>query len=1067
MNRAQCWVPTLAKLGVYLVLQAVIVSSLFSTVSAQVTASIVGTIKDRTGAPIPGVSVTVRSQETNAVRVLATDETGNYRVLSLPVGLYEVKAEKQGFKPETKSGINLTVGQEVIVSFTIEVGDVRDSLLVTAEVSIVNTATASTAGLVGEREVKDLPLNGRSFDNLITLNPGTVNTTSNRTIAAVAGSGNEFSVSGRRVEENLFLLNGIEYNSVNDTGTLPGGVSGQLLGIDAIREFNVQKETYSAEYGKKAGGQVSIVTMSGTNSFHGSAFEFLRNSALDARNFFDRGDVPPFKRNNFGAAVGGPIWKNRTFVFGNYEGFRQRLGLSSVAVVPDENTRRGLVPNPADPAQLINVGIAPGVAPYFALWPEPNGRNLGDGTALAFTNPSQKIREDFFNVRLDHILSTKDTLAGVYTFDDGDSQTPGDNPFTQSANKIRSQVFSLEESHVLSPTIINIFRIGFTRVRWNFDGAPPFDTQNLGFVKGRPVGNIRIGRGALANIVGGLTEAGSITNSQNIYLVRNLYTFTDSVQISRGIHLFSAGGWLQRLQSNEDGAFPKNGQFAFNTLTDFLAGRATTFLAVPSPTLLGWRQWLGAWYVQDTLKLRPNFTLNLGLRHEFTNGLNEVAGRASNFVTGPDGKLLTAPRIGNSIFTKNNAKKLFGPRISLAWDPFGKEKTSIRAGFGIYYSLQDHIGFCCTSNAPFNTQFSFANQTFPFQIQPGVNPGGSATVAPIGIQSDLDTPTIIQWSLRLEQAISAKIAVSANYVGSHGYHERVVADLNTVVPTILPDGRKFFPAGAPRRNPQLANSRHWMSWGDNFYHSLQLEAIQRLRGGLYWRTSYTFSKNIDNGTILLSGQQAGSSQQLVDPEDAKRDKGLSALDVRNRFSFSAIYELPLGKGKSLFGNASGLADKLVSGWQINSIVNLQSGFPFTPLLGFSRSRNGDSRAPDRPNLKPGFTYDQIILGRPDRWFDPNAFALPEAGTYGNVGRNVLEGPGMATVDVALFKTTHIYERLKLQFRAEGFNILNRANFALPSNAVLNPDGSVRGAAGIITRTATTSRQLQFGLKLIW
>lgn len=381
--------------------------SISATLWAQVTSAILGTVTDPSGAAVAGVNVTVRNTETGVSRTTVTGENGNYQVLSLPVGQYEVRVEKPGFKAVLRSGINLVVAQEAVVNVPLEVGQVTQSVTVTGESELVNTTPSSTSGLVSEQQVKDLPLNGRSFDTLITLNPSTANTTSYRSSTSTgAGQGYNFVVSGNREDFNLFTLNGIEYTGVSTADVSPGGVSGQLLGVDAVREFNVLENTYGAEYGKRPGGQVSVVTQSGGNSFHGSLFEFLRNSAFDTHNVFDQPGTPKpqFQRNQFGAAAGGPIVKGKTFIFGNYEGFRQHLGLSGNGVVPDLNTRNGLLPcafvspapGPCPASGLVSVGPAPGVAPYFNMWPVPNGPEITTssggltGTATLLTLEDEK-----------------------------------------------------------------------------------------------------------------------------------------------------------------------------------------------------------------------------------------------------------------------------------------------------------------------------------------------------------------------------------------------------------------------------------------------------------------------------------------------------------------------------------------------------------------------------------------------------------------------------------------------------------------------------------------------------
>ncbi len=393
-------------------------------------ASVSGTVQDESGAPIPGALVVVENAETGAERSLASDAAGRYSTPSVPVGRYEIAASKENFKSQTRTGLDLVVGEHATVDFTLQVGDVKQTVTVAEEVSPVELTNEPTSGLVSERQVKDLPLNGRSFDELITLNPSVVNYTSGRSGGVGTSDsslGNMFAVAGRRPQENLFLLNGIEFTGASLINITPGGASGQLLGVDAVREFNVVTDTYGAEYGKRPGGQVSIVTASGTNQMHGSVYEFLRNSALDARNFFDQGSIPQFQRNVFGGALGGPLKKNKLFLFGNYEGYRQHLGLSDVTLVPDNAARASAVP---------------AVAPLLSLWPVPNGPELGSGIAEAFSHPLQTVREDFGTARLDYNISNNDTLFGVYTIDDSADNTPSTNPLSLAIEQLREQVLS-------------------------------------------------------------------------------------------------------------------------------------------------------------------------------------------------------------------------------------------------------------------------------------------------------------------------------------------------------------------------------------------------------------------------------------------------------------------------------------------------------------------------------------------------------------------------------------------------------------------------------------------------
>ena len=1009
-------------------------------------ASISGTVRDATGAGLPEVAVTIRNLETGAVRKLVSDEGGRYVARSIAVGPYEVRAEKEGFNSQVRTGIDLVVGQSTTVDITLPVGELRESVTVVEAPSPVSLSTQQTDGLVSERQVKDLPLNGRSYDELLTLNSGVVNYTSERsggTGTSNSSVGNMFAVFGHRPQDNLFLLNGIEYTGASLINITPGGASGQLLGVDAVREFNIVSNTYGAEYGKRPGGQVSIVTASGSNQLHGTLYEFLRNSDLDARNFFDQGAIPQFQRNEFGGALGGPIRKDKTFVFANYEGFRQHLGLSDVTLVPDNAARATAVAS---------------VKPLLALWPVENGPELGGGIAEAFSHPLQTIREDFGTVRFDHIFSDKDTMFAVYTVDDSADNTPTVNPLSGVVETLREQVASVQEQHVFSPTLLNTARVGFSRAGYFFTGTTPVDIP--GWVAGDPIGAIVIGGGTASNGASQISLAGT-NNGSNLTSARNLFTYDDHVAFTHGIHQFEAGAWVQRIQANDNLAQSQYGQASFGSLTSFLAGKISTFSVVPNPTPVGWRTLEGAGFVQDNMKLRPNLELRVGFRFESTDGWNEAHGRASNYLFA-GGIIETQPHIGDSVFTVNRAKFLPEPRVALAWDPFGKGKTVIRTGFGIYRSLLDNLDYRLDQTAPYNAVQSLKNISITgLHIVPGAALPAGALISPSGVQPDAYTPTVLSYTFKIEQQLASNTSLGVGYVGSHGYHEMLSADVNEPIPTFLPSGEVYYPKGAPFVNPKLANTTTWLSEGVSSYNGLEVEFNQRFSHGFQLRGVYTYSKNLDDGTALNSSVGVNAPGFVMFPLDTRLDWGRATTDVRNLASINGSYELPFGKG------TTGLREKLTRGWTLSGIGTVQSGFPFTPQLGFNPSNNGDSRDPVRPSWNPAFT-GPVILGGPNQFFNPNAFILPVTGTYGNVGRDTLTGPGLAELDLSALKSTRLSERFNLQFRAEFFNILNHANFATPNPVVFSSATTAPSpTAGVISSTASTSRQIQFGLKLLF
>jgi hypothetical protein len=1083
--------PVLAALGLFIF----ILSYGLPSAHAQVSASITGIVTDPSGAPVPAAAVTAKNTETGAERSSVTDDAGRYQIVSLPVGQYEVTVAKSGFQEAIRSGIRLVIGQEARVDLQLQVSAVKAEVRVTGDAPIVSTTTRDISGLVGEQQVKDLPLNGRSYDLLLPLNPGIVNFTwmkTGGTGISNSTTGNNFAVSGNRPQQNLFLLNGVEYTGAAENNMQPGGTSGMLLGVEAVREFNVQRDSYGAEFGKRPGGQVVIVTQSGTNQWHGTAFEYLRNNALDAANFFDQGSAPPFQRNQFGVSSGGPLRSDKTFLFANYEGFRQNLHQTSATFVPDAASRAAAVPS---------------VQPLLNLWPTPpSGAPDFNGIAEVFSSPLQTIQEDFGTARLDHTFSLRDTISGIYTIDDGRdfTATPLD-PFSSDVVALREQVLTLEETHVFSPALVNNARVGFSRAGYFFTGEPTPGTPAAsvpGFLIGHPVGAVVVGGSAASNPQAQLGLAGS-NNGSNLTIARNLYTFEDHVTLTHGRHQFAFGAWFQRFQSNETIALSQFGQATFTSLQTFLQGTISSFLFDPSPTEMNWRSLFGAFYAQDSIRVTPRLTLTLGFRDEFSTGWNEAHGRAANYFF-TNGIINSAPHVGDSLFQNNNAKFLPQPRIAVAWSPFSP-KTVIRAGFGMYNDLQDALGYRADQNAPFNPTYSVATAVSKLPIDPAGPVPAGAKLVPGGVDPNMKTPTLISYSLRIQRELSPNTSLTVGYVGSHGYHEMIGIDANEPFPVIcpaspcpatypvatpagpggvppatpgfpaalasqpVPAGSYFVPT-TTKANPTLNNTWTWFSRGDSSYNALQVDVNRRFSAGLTLRGVYTFSKVLDDGDSLNATTSGGGPALASNPFNLHSDWGLGTFDVRHVAVINASYALPIGHGKLLLGGVQGFANNLVGGWTVNSIVTLQGGFPFSPQLSYNPSGNGDTRNPVRPFKNPAFT-GPVILGNPGKWFDPNAFLAPanvpsNLGFYGNVGRDTLIGPGLATWDFSAMKDTKIRERLTLQFRAEIFNLLNRANFNLPNAVVFTPSG-VSPTAGVVTSTSTTARQVQFAVKFLW
>jgi hypothetical protein len=1025
--------------------------------------TISGTVREATGASLEGATVTVRQLETGAMRELTTGADGRFFAPSVPVGAYSVLVTHDGFAQQQRNGITLTIGQSLWLDIVLGVATVQQEVEVNATDPGVNTTTQQTAGLVDEREVKDLPLNGRSYDELLTLNPATVNYTNERSGSIGTSNssvGNMFAVSGRRPQDNVFLLNGIEYTGASLINVTPGGTSGQLLGVDAVREFNVAGDTYGAGYGKRDGAQVSIVTTSGTNQLHGTAFEFARNSALDARNYFDQGSIPRFQRNQFGGSVGGPIRHNKLFLFGNYEGFRQNWGLSTVTLVPDSQARLGYLPDSSGAEKYVGVDSA--VAPLLALWPVANGPEFGSGIAEAFSHPLQKIREDFGTTRFDDNLGARDLLFAVYTIDDSVANTPSQNPLSLVNESLREQVGSLQEQHVFSPALLNTARVGYSRASYFFTGYSPVNLT--GWVAGKPIGAIVISGSTASNGASQITQAGDNVGSNN-KASRNLFTLDDHFYWSHGRHQIEAGAWLQRIQSNDLLAQSQYGQASFSTLQSFLQGKVKTFTVVPSPTELGWRSLEGAGFIEDTVKVSPRLEIRAGFRSESTNGWNEAQGRASNYLL-VDGVLQTEPVVGGSALSNNRAKFLPGPRVGFAWDVWGNGKTAVRGGFGLYHGLLDTLDYRLDQTAPFNTAESIKNiAVSKLNITPGMPPPAGSLVSPSNVQTDIATPAVLTWSLRVEQEIAPHTSLTVGYVGSHSYHQILSEDMNEPVPTFLADGTAFYPSGSQNANPSLANSTSWVSQGVGLYNSLLVDVRRSFGGGIQFRGNYTYSKNLDDGSAWNTSVSGNTPAFVEFPLRPKLDWGPAATDVRQAASIHGSYELPFGPHHRLLAKASAPVRFATAGWTASAIVNVQTGFPFSPQLGYNPTGNGDTRNPVRPNWNPDF-HGSLYPRTASQYFNPLAFLPPASGTYGNVSRDPLTGPGLSELDFSVFKDSHITERIGLQFRAEFFNILNHTNFSTPNEVVYTSATSgVSPTAGLVTATSTTSRQIQFGAKL--
>jgi hypothetical protein len=1017
--------------------------------------SIGGVVTDASGGVIRGAQVLVHNTETGVERKLVTGGDGRYTAPSLPVGRYDIDVSSDGFGTQHRSGVVLTMGQSQVLDIALSVGALTQDVTVDATPATVNVSTQQTSGLVDERQVKELPLNGRSYDQLVTLNPGTVNYTGQRSGGVGSSNssvGNMFAVSGRRPQDNIFLLNGVEYTGASLINVTPGGTSGQLLGVDAVREFNVVTDTYSVSYGKRDGAQVSIVTASGTNTIHGDVYEFARNSFFDARNYFDPARVPEFQRNDFGISLGGPVRKNKLFLFANYEGYRQNLGESLVALVPDNASRAKAVPS---------------VVPLLNLWPIQNGPEVltnGASTGIAewIGSAPQHIREDFGTTRLDANLTPNDPLFAVYTIDDSTAHTPSQDPYSVIDEALREQVLSIQETHIFSPNLLNIARAGYSRASFLFLGSVPANIQAVtpSFIPGKPTGAVVIAGSTASNGASSVTSAGANVGANNA-IARNLFTFDDHIYWTLGRHQIEAGIWLQRLESNDNLAQDRFGQASFASLATFLAGTIKTFTYAPQPTELGWRTLFADFYLEDTFHLTPRLELRAGFRSESSTGWSETRGRAGVYNV-VNSILQTNHSIQTDAIDDNRALFLPEPRLGLAWNVFGNNTTSLRAGVGLHHSLLDALDYRLDQAAPFNTVYTYSGTSVSAPT------GATPQVSPSTVDPDIATPSVLAYNLKIEQQVARATSLTIAYSGSHSTHQILSGDLNEP-PFVVQNGVITY-TSTVKANPALANSTSWWSGGSGNYNALIVDLRHDLSHGLQFRANYTWSKNLDDGSAWNTSVSANTPAFVEVPSRPHLDYGPAATDLRHIASFNATYELPVGEGKTFLAKSGTLTSHIVSGWSLSGIASLLSGFPFSPQLGYNPTNSGDSRNPVRPNLNPAFTGalypDGSTAQRVAEFFNPAAFAAPPNTTVGNASRDSLSGPGYADVDLSLVKSTSLTEHTRLQLRAEFFNLLNHTNLQLPNEVVYVAAGTL-GSPGVITSTAGTSRQIQLGAKVIF
>jgi Carboxypeptidase regulatory-like domain/TonB dependent receptor/TonB-dependent Receptor Plug Domain len=1131
-------------------------------------ATLSGTVTDQSGAVLPQASVSAKNIATSITRSSTASAAGFYSVPNLLPGVYDVTVTAQGFSTEIKTGINLTVGEQQVLDFTLQIGKTSQTVVVSTEAPNVELASSSISATVNSTTVRELPLNGRSWTDLAALQPGVSAVSQIQTDFAVGGDrgnrgfGNQITVAGDRPEQNNYRLDGVSINDFNNAA--PGSILGGDLGVDAVQEFSVITSNVSAEYGRTSGGVINAITRSGTNQFHGSAYEFLRNDALDAANFFENANglkKGSFRQNQFGVSAGGPIRKDKMFIFGDYEGIRYSKGIPVSISVPSNAARNGqlcsipipsgpnactttqLQPNPADPNGTDANGVDLKVKQYLGFWPVstniPAGTN-GDTATAGFT-AQRIVTENFFTIRSDYKISSKDNLAATYLRDVTPYSSPDGLDAVLVNSSTRRQIVSVEETHTFGPTLVNSVRAGYSRLsEVNDFGAsainPLAKDPSLAAFPGQFASHVTLS--AIDQFTGGVNG-----NTTALYAWNSFQGYDDAFW-THGTHSIKFGGGVERQQLNRLTHTDPSGVFTFNTLADFLTNNPHRFTGEDFASVgpQGLRQTIFGVYVQDDWRFRPNLTLNLGLRWEMATAINDNHGAMVNMFNLADllphcGTVVAGKCAGGGPLFGNNTLHNFEPRVGFAWDPFHNGKTAVRGSFGMFDIL------------PLSYQYiAAATKQFPFVSSGTINSPGLGT---LGNLVTLPSPAgdggskkggsyteqyphrsyVMQWNLNVQRELIGNLTAMVGYVGSRGVHEPFrVDDADIVLPTPTPfgylypkvdvfgsawgpgcdvtdpNGTETGSCNAPSKVNDHYGQIHYLAYeGNSYYHALELAVQKTMSHGVQFQTSFTWGKSMDTGSAAGHGDQFSNSISSLPFYDLRTLRARSDFDIKRTLVVSLNWQVPTAK--SLSGPAAWIAN----GWELGTIFKVSDGVPFTATWATGGDPQGLLNSDDWafPNVlstpgcktltNPGNPnhYIKTECFSVPTWPDPNTWAnncdpappnaQPSSGPgflapspqcfnlRGNAGRNILTGPGTTNLDFSIFKNQsikRISESFNVQFRAEFFNIMNHANFEVPSIALGHTDifdgtGSPLSTAGVLTSTSTPGREIQFALKFAW
>ena len=1056
---------------------------------AQNEAAISGTVLDSSNAVLPSAAVKLTNHEQGTVRAALSNQAGVYQFTFLPAGSYDLEVTLPGFKVLTKKDITLAVAQNIRIDVSLDIGNASETVNVSAGAALVDTESAEVGSVVDNTKVTELPLNGRQMWSLAAVVPNVMPPAQNSSLSFRGG----FNVAGNSETSNNFLLNGFDNNDpdVFAPNFRPS--------IDAIEEFNILTGVYSAQYGYGSGGQVIVVTKSGTNSFRGSAFEYLRNQVMDARNFFQTGPTPSFKQNDFGGTVGGPIIKNRTFFFESYEGLRQASGFSSLNTVPtaaeDSGNFSGIpvtiknplsgvpYPNNTIPtSQLSPIGLA--LVSFLPLPTTPTAAGSLPKNNYTYNDTRREnMNED--SLKIDQTFSTKDSgyATGNYfndpSFEPSNSLcSPKNLPgFGCNANQ-KSQVYGLAETHIFSPSMVNQVRIGIDIL---IQPRTPEDVENFwgqfGVVSEPQPVNLPVAGPPVTTVTSYFTSNG-FGNYSSQRRADRIWVYNDNFSFTHGKHTIKIGANDSYFGTNNLTTSQYNGSLSFtNTsngptsgygLADMLLGYPTSTGNTPAQEKFYARNSNIGVYAQDDYKVSSSLTLNLGLRWEMNTPPTDLANRMTTFnpSTGmPEtqqnpggGALIQVPQdnLGNRVM-KFDALD-FGPRVGFAWQPFHDKKTVIRGGGGTFFNglnINNGLGGIF-KGYPYTLANTYtSSEAAPVTLANPFPVGGQAVtvISLTGVDPNFKNPRVYEWSLGIQREIRSDMVFELDYFGSAGNHLQVTQNINQP----LPGPGTAQQVQASRPYPQWGTINYYQFDGNSHYESLQAKFEKRYAYGLSFLASFTWGKSIDD--VASNGGNAYSNQY-----DLATGRGLSTFDVRYRFVISPVWELPFGKGKYLL--TEGIASKIAGGWQLSSLFQAQTGTPLTATLSGNYTNTADALA--RPNLTCNPNDGPKT---PGEFFNTSCFQIPVAAnkpgatySFGNEGRDVIIGPGLVTLDLSLVRNFSIRDKARLQVRFESFDSLNHPIFNTPN---VTGDSSSFGTISSTIAFGTASRQNQAALRLIF